>query len=130
MTTDYGIDLSAVGDLPAGDEFVTGEECAAQQVIRRTLTPDGGLADIGETESYTSVDVRESFGRRMSAAEIRNLELTAAAGVNEEPFVDFARVTVTVAGGRLSTAIYAEGDEGPFSTVVHVDEAGAVLVSD
>lgn len=127
MAIVYGIDIAALFDLPDPEILVSEEACAAYACARRWLTPDGALADIGETEQYDSIDVTEWLGASIDLNDpsiLNDLESQATQVLLSEPYAAGVVVTATYAKGQLTLTGMAAGASGPFALVVANGAAG------
>jgi hypothetical protein len=123
----YGTDIAAVDDLPDPDVVVSEELNAAYACARRLMTPDGALADIGETESYSSLDVREWLGGSYDLTDqsvLDDLASQCSEVLQEEPFALGCSVTVTFARGALTITSFIGANRTLFSLVVASGAAG------
>ena len=125
---DYGTDVQALDDLPDPEVLCGGETNAAYASGRRLLTPTGALEEIGETEEYDSIDVREWLGARRGEAERASLETQASQVLTQDPRVLSSEVEVALGKGALQLEASLEGTEGPFSLVLSVDDVTTKLM--
>lgn len=128
MAIVYGTDIAALFDLPDPEVMVSEEACAAYACARRWLTPDGALADIGETEQYDSIDVTEWMGASIDLHDpsvLNDLESQATQVLLSEPYAAGGVVVkATYAAGRLTLTGMITGSSGPFSLVLANGAAG------
>lgn len=129
MTIVYGTELAAVDDLPDPEVLVSEEVAAAYACARRLMTPDGALADIGETEHYTSLNVRDWLGGSYDLSDpttLDDLGSQATTVLQEEPFAaaNGIVVAVTFAEGELTVTALVEGTVALFALVVANGAAG------
>src|SRR4051812_48922007 len=127
----YGTDLAAVDDLPDPEATVSEGDNAAYACARRLMTPDGALAEIGETEQYTSLDVHDWLGGSYDLTDrtvLDDLASQATAALQEEPFAAGAGIVVTVsfAAGVLTLVALVQGVTELFKLVV---ASGAAVVT-
>jgi hypothetical protein len=125
---DYGIDLLALDDLPDPEVLGAGELNVAHALARRLLQPANALAEIGETDPFDSLDVRDWLGRRIDRRDIEDLETQAAQVLEQDERVDQVDVSATFAGGQLRIEASGAGKDGPFELVLLVGELSATLL--
>lgn len=120
MATDYGTDAAAFDTLPDPDVLVSGETNVAYALARRLITPDGALEEVGETEPYASLDVRECLGERMTAQDVQDLQRRITRCLTQDPRVLSIDVLVSFNAGVLNILVAGAGTEGPFRLVLVV----------
>lgn len=133
---DYGRTLAALEDLPTRGAIVSGDAACAYRCARRLLQPSGGLADVIEPEDgvewpedhYVSLDLREWCGLDVTTGDKRRLEAQINAALRDEPTIESASATVTLADRELSVFVDAVGAEGPFSFVLSVDDVSSATL--
>jgi hypothetical protein len=122
MSIVYGSDIQALFDLPDPEITCSEEVAAAYACARRWLTPDGALADVGETQQYDSFDVTEWLGSSVDLndqAVLNDLSTQATQVLLDEPYAQGGvRVTATFAAGALKLTAQIAGASGPFALVV------------
>lgn len=123
----YGTDIAALFDLPDPEIAVSEAVCAAYACLRRWMTPDGALTDIGETEQYDSIDAIEWLGDDVDLNDpstLNDLLSQATQVLLEEPYAAGATVTVTYTNGTLAMTAVVAGADGPFGLVFANGAAG------
>lgn len=129
MAIVYGTDIQAIDDLPDPEVTCSESVNAAYACARRLMTPDGALADVGETQQYASVDVRSWLGGSYDLTDqsvINDLQMQATAALLEEPFAAGANVQVTFNGGTLKLIASIQGNPGPLFQLVLVNGAAGI----
>jgi hypothetical protein len=117
----YGTDVQALADLPDPEVMCSEAAAAAYQCARRLLTASGALQDIGETQQYDSIDIREWLGARFGLSDssvLTDLQAQATQVLLDDPFVQAVQVTVSYAGGTLTLSVQVQGTQGPFAFVI------------
>lgn len=125
----YGTDIQAIDDLPDPEIVCSEIVNAAYACARRLMTPDGALADIGETQQYASVDVRSWLGGSYDLTDqsvLNDLQEQATAALLEEPFAAGANVTVTFNGGTFKVTAQIQGNPGPLFQLVLANGAAGI----
>ena len=125
---DYGTDLAALDDLPDLDALVSGDLNVAHALCRRLLTAPGALAEIGETEPYESINLRDYIGARLNAQEERDIARAADAAIKQDPRVESATVAIDFTGRKITATVQGSGTEGPFDLVLSVDGVNVTLL--
>lgn len=128
----YGTDLQALFDLPDPEVMCSEEVNAAYACARRWITPDGALADIGETQQYASINVLDWLGGSFDLNDpsvLADLSSQATQVLLEEPFAAGAIATATFsqngASSTLKLTAQVQGAPGPlFALVVTSGVAG------
>lgn len=132
MAIDYGTDIAAVDDLPDPETYVSGLQNVAYAMVRRWLTPTGGMADVGETEDYACIDVRQWLGGSFdlndpsTLADLEHQATQVQLGVDER--VSACAVKASFNAGTLSLEAQGFGPEGPFSFVLRVSSLTTELL--
>lgn len=129
--TDYGADALALLDLPEVEIMGTGDIVVAYAIGRRWLTPSGALEEIGDTEPYDSIDVREWLGRRFKVGDrsvLDDLQTQAAQVALGDLRVRSITVAATFTAGVLTLRGAGQGAKGPFSLVLSVDGLSAQIL--
>lgn len=125
---DTGIDLLALDDLPNPEELAGGDLGVAVALAHRIMTPPGAMEEIGDPTPYDSIDVRDWLAKRLTAAELRDLETQAEQVVQQDERVQTVTAKATFADRMLSVAVSGTGTDGPFSFVVAVNGVTATLL--
>lgn len=126
----YGSDIAALLDLPDPEVIVSEQTAAAYACARRWLTPDGALADIGETTHYDSIDVTEYMGASVNLNDrqvLDDLVSQATQVLMAEPYAQGGvRVTATFLGGALTLSAYIGDATNPAFALVLQNGANGV----
>lgn len=126
MAIDYGIDVAAVDDLPDPEVFSSGTQNVAYAMARRWLTPTGGMADVGETEDYPSIDLRQWLGLNIDLSDpstLADLEQRATqVQLGTDQRVTACTVKASFNAGMLSLSAQGFGPAGPFTFVLQVSQ--------
>jgi hypothetical protein len=131
MATDLGTDVAAASDWPDPEELVAGEDNVAYALARRLLQPAGVMEEIGETETYDCIDVRDWLATRTSGTgsqELSDLEAQATQVLLSDPRVASVTASATFDAGRLSLLVEGAGAEGPFKFILSVDQLSAAAL--
>lgn len=132
MSTDYGTDVLALDDVEDPEVLASGDLNVAYALARRLLTPTGALEEIGETEPYDSIDVREWLGNRFRLTDrsvLDDLQTQAAQVLGADPRVETVdSVVVTYAQGTLTLTARMSGAAGPFALILSVNGVSASLL--
>lgn len=127
--TDLGTDISTPIDpdsgLPGLDPFfgtVSGRDQLVQALVRRIVTPVGGLIDDGSYGYDVRAHLNDAAPRPSQiAAQVR------AQWLADERVLD-ARADVTFADGVLTVRGTVLDDEGPFALVLAIDALTVTLL--
>lgn len=123
---DYGTDIAAVDDLPDPETYVSGQQNVAYAMVRRWFTPTNGMADVGETEDYPSIDLKQWMGASFDLTDpstLHDLEDQATqVQLGVDPRVTACSVTASFAAGTLKLSVQAFGPDGPFAFVLQVTQ--------
>ena len=120
MTDLYGTDVAAIAGLPDPEQLVSGALGVAYALARRLLEPSDCYDEVGDTEPYSSVDLRDYLGARTASDPRAAAERDAAAVIAADPRVLSSTVTTTLAGGLLTTTVQGTSTAGPFGFVLAV----------
>lgn len=120
MATDYGTDIEALTDLPDPEVLCSGERNAAHAQARRLLTPDGAMEDVGDLSAYDSLDLREWFGKRPSAADKASLDASVKTVLQADARARSVASRVDITAGELTVTSRTAGDDGPFGLVLAI----------
>jgi len=128
----YGTDVLCLDDIDDPETLVSGEFNRAFALARRLVTPSGAIEEIGDTEPYESMDIREYFGARFRLTDrsvIDEIQTRAASCLRGDPFVTSATVIATYVKGSLSLAAECFDENGnPSNFVLAVDGVTATLL--
>jgi len=129
---DYGTDIAAVDDLPDPEAYVSGTQNVAYAMVRRWLTPTNGMADVGETDDYPSIDVKQWLGGSFDFSDpstLHDLEDQATqVQIGVDARVTACLVTASYNKGTLSLATQGFGPDGPFSFVLQVSQVSTQIL--
>ena len=128
MATDFGTDVAAITDLPDPENLISGVYNVAYAVARRWLTQSGALVDIGDTAQYTSFDLRDYFGARVTSSVVGEIEGLCVASASEDPRVEAVSVKVTFVSGVIRVSASVTTADGPFDFVLTVDNVTAAIM--
>lgn len=118
MATDYGSDVRALDDLPDPEEIATADENVAYAQARRVIQDPSAFDEIGETEEYVCVDIRDALGSRMDETEKATLIEACNQALNDDERIDSADVDAQFTTDGLQVSASHEGAAGPFDLVV------------
>lgn len=128
---DYGTDVRCLDDVDDPEVLVSGDLGMAYALARRWLHNPEDFEEIGETEPYDCIDVREWLGNRFSLTDrgvLDDLQTQAQQVLLGDPRVQTATVTATFAQGTLTLSARGVGAAGPFSLVLAVDGVTAQIL--
>jgi hypothetical protein len=122
MATFYGSDTACTTDLPLIDLQITNPSTLiAQRLIRRLLTPRGGLASVGDDANF-GWDVRQYLNAAMTAAAKDKAQREIQSECLKEDQIASATCTVSLVNGTLTIAISAVAATGPFDLTLNVNQ--------
>lgn len=127
MTTDFGWDVACVDDIDPAFELVTGPKAVAQAIVRRHITPRGGLHYAG-TYGY---DLRQHLNGSFEPGDEFVIAQAVEAQCEQDERVRSADVTVSyeAASEKLRVRIVVALDEGPFEFVLGVSAVTVEVLS-
>lgn len=132
MATSLGVDIAAVDDLPDPELYVSEQQNVAYAMMRRWLTDTNGMSDVGETEDYACINVRNWLGGSYDftdASTLADLEQQATqVQLNVDPRVTACAVVASYAGGTLALSAQGYGPNGPFNFVLQVSQLTTQLL--
>ena len=129
MATNYGASTLGVTDVPLKSVTTTDPFLIiGQRVMRRLLTPRGGLASIGGDPNF-GWDVRQYINSRLSATQVAQAQLEIRNECLKDDEVLDATVTLAYTfNGALTITIQLQAAAGPFSLVLPVQNLSAAQV--
>ena len=129
MSVFYGSDSNCLTDVGLFDLQITDPIILiGQRVYRRLSTPRGGLASIGDDQSF-GWDVRQYVLGRLSPTDVDQAQRQITAEVLKDEQVQSAVVKLTfVSGGTLTIQIDMISSVGPFTMTLNVNQLTATPV--
>lgn len=126
---DFGLGWSATTDLTMPAIMVTGFRIVAEAIIRRWLTPRGGLL---EDPSY-GYDLTDAIGEDIDPSDLARMSQAAAEEAQKDQRVRACYVTMGLinTGGTeptLSVQARVETAAGPFTLVASVSNVTVTLL--
>jgi hypothetical protein len=127
----YGTDVLALDDVQDPEVLVSEELNLAYALARRWLLNPEDIEEIGETEPYDCIDVRDWLGDRFSLTDrtvLDDRQTQAAQVLLGDPRVDHVIVVATFTQGTLRLSAQGFGKNGPFKFVLGVNGVTAQLL--
>lgn len=131
ITVDYGTDVRCLDDVDDPEVLVSGDLGMAYALARRWLHNPEDFEEIGETEPYDCIDVREWLGNRFSLTDrgvLDDLQTQAQQVLLGDPRVETATVLAAYAQGVLTLTGRGVGAFGPFNLILAVDGVTAQIL--
>ena len=121
MSADYGYDVSTFPDLDPMFTLVTGPRVVAEAVMRRFMTPRGGLVDAPDY----GLDLRARINGKLMPGDIARLQADLEAEAEKDERVLSATATVTAVPSTMSmrVSVQLETAAGPFTLVMLASSA-------
>lgn len=120
VNTDFGSDLSCTMDLDPRCVVVTGRRLLAEAIVRRWITPRGGLLD----DPNYGTDVTAYVNDDVTPRDIATLKSVMAQEAEKDERVNSCDIDVQIppqgTGAYTITALVHDND-GPFQLVVDID---------
>jgi hypothetical protein len=126
-TTDYGVDVQALTDLPDPEVLCSGDLNAAYALARRLANDSDAMEEIGDTDEYDAINLVDWLGQDFDLTDptvIDDLQQRATQVLQKDPRVLSVRVQATVTSGTLNVTVNGQGSNGPFSFVLPVTADG------
>lgn len=120
INTDFGSDLSCVKDLDPRCVVVTGRRLLAEAIVRRWITPRGGLID----DPNYGTDVTAYLNDDVKPSDIATLKSAMAAEAEKDERVNSCDIDVQIppfGTGVYTITALVHDNNGPFQLVVSVD---------
>ena len=118
--TDFGSDLSCTLDLDPRCIVVTGRRLLAEAVVRRWITPRGGLID----DPNYGTDVTAYINDDVTPRDIASLKSAMAQEAEKDERVNSCDISIEIPpqgiGVYTITAVIHDND-GPFTLVASID---------
>lgn len=129
MATNFGTSTLGVTDVPLKSISTSSPFLVVgQRVMRRLLTPRGGLASIGGDPNF-GWDVRQYINGRVSSSTLAQAQQEIQNECLKDEEVLSATVSFVYAfNGALSITIQLTGATGPFSLVLPVQNLTAAKI--
>lgn len=126
MTAELGTDLSCLEDLTDDCAMTDGRVGLAQSVVRRYLTPRGGL--LGDPDYGTCLE--DYLNDDMSATDLAALFAAAEAEALKDERVVAANVTGSLDSlGVLTITVLLTDADGPFRLVLAVSAVSTTVLA-
>lgn len=103
MSSPYGSDVSCTLDIDPYFTIVEGPEAVAQALVRRLVTPAGGLID--DPDGTYGYDLREMVNRSLNQAERLELDARIEAQCLLDERVDSVDVDTTIEAESLTVGL-------------------------
>lgn len=121
-----GVDISCYPDLDPSGSLVSGNTCLIQALLRRLITPRGGLfydPDYG-------TDVRELVGESIATGGIVSISQAIEQEVLKDERVLLATATMSfnTQTNIVSGTLVITSSTGPFTLVISVDSLSVSLL--
>lgn len=126
----YGTDILAIDDLPDPEVLGAGEINVAYALARRLAQPPDAMEEVGDTDEWDSIDVRDFLGGDFDLTDptfVDQIQQQATQVLRKDPRVLTVTVQATLASGKLTLVVIGQGAAGPFSFVVAVDQVTVTL---
>lgn len=124
-TVDYGTDWSCTDALDPNGAEVSGRLCLAQALLRRLLTPRGGLI----TDPDYGYEIGAYLNDDLTAAQLASIAGNVDAELRKDPRVADSRTTVSFDGQTMTVSSQVLPSAGPsFALVVSIDQVTATLL--
>lgn len=129
MATNYGTATLGVTDVPLKSVSSSNPYLVVgQRVMRRLLTPRGGLAAIGGDPNF-GWDVRQYINGKLSpSAETKAQQEIRNECLKDEAVLDASVTFAYTFNGALTITIQITGATGPFALVLPVQNLSAAQV--
>ena len=118
--TDFGSDLSCTLDLDPRCVVVTGRRLLAEAIVRRWITPRGGLID----DPNYGTDVTAYLNDDVTPRDIAALQTAMSQEAEKDERVNSCDISIAIpphGTGVYTITAQIHDNDGPFTLVVSVD---------